>query len=137
MESPFEKTKTFAFYLEPVLNTFDKNYMHIITLNVMPPGPIADMVFSMHLEKVSDFKDGFPRSCQYVLMRYPRRGSLRNPDEFMGADDIPSLIGYLHGRGYSVDTNISKLMMKGGLLGGASQGIGGNRRLICMASYVV
>ena len=36
MDSPFEKTKTFAFYLEPVLNTFDKNYMHIITLECPP-----------------------------------------------------------------------------------------------------
>jgi hypothetical protein len=57
----------------------------------------------------------------------------------MGADDIPSIIGYLRTNGYSIDTETTKMMNKSRvLIGGVSDTrFSGDRKMICMFSYSV
>ena len=145
MESPFATANSsVVLYLEPYLNTFFKSYQNIITLSSMPSGPLSNLVSTISSPKLSPFHDHSPfssPSCTYVLMRYPCSGagasgrhSAKNPDYFMGADDIPSVFSYLQSNGYSVDTNTTNMLQNGRVVvGGVSdKRFSGNRRMIAM-----
>jgi len=149
MESPFAKHgsgSTFVLYLEPILNPYLKSYQNIITVDRMPYGALADMVTMVNLPKLSPFQEagfGFGRSlngsCVHVLLRYPKNAcgfNWKNSDIFMGADDIPSVLGYLRANGYVVDTDLTKLMFKSRVeVGGVSERrFSGDRKVICFVS---
>jgi hypothetical protein len=140
MESPFAKTVAVAFYLEPILNTHYQTYQNVITLSQVPTGPLRDLVWLYAPPKLSAFQEHgsmHRASCLPVLVRYPTgssAASIKNTDYFMGADDIPSLLGYLSANGYVVDTKLSKLVQP--MVGGASSHrLSGNRQMICWATY--
>jgi hypothetical protein len=110
-------------------------------MNQVPPGPLRDLVWLYSPPKLSAFQEhsSLPNraSCLPVLVRYPTgssAASIKNTDYFMGAEDIPSLLGYLAANGYVVDTKLSKLVQP--MVGGASsQRLSGNRQMICWAMY--
>ena len=155
MESPFEKHgqgSTFVLYLEPILNPYFKAYQNVVTLDRMPAGPISDMVSLVNLPKLSPFQEagvfygnnigrGLAGSCVHVLLRYPKNAcgfNWKNTDIFMGADDIPSVLGYLRANGYNIDTDITKMMFKSRIeVGGVSESrFSGDRRVICFVSKI-
>ena len=154
MESPFKKqNSTIVMYLEPFLNSYTKNYQNIITLSDMPDGPLANMVTMISSPKLSPFQylnnGNNVNNCIYVLLRYPKQscgfgggggnGGIKHPDFFMGADDIPSIFGYLRTNSYSIDIETTKMMNKSRvLIGGVSDTrFSGDRKMICMFSYSV
>uniref|UniRef100_A0A6C0LAL0 Uncharacterized protein n=1 Tax=viral metagenome TaxID=1070528 RepID=A0A6C0LAL0_9ZZZZ len=151
MESPFAKHgqgsgSTFVLYLEPIMNPYFKSYQNVITLDRMPDGPLADMVTMVNLPKLSPFQEagnGFGRgmggSCIHVLLRYRKSSGLfswKNSDIFMGTDDIPSVLGYLKANGYTIDTDLTKMMFKSRVeVGGISdKRFSGDRKVICFVS---
>ena len=153
MESPFRSQgSTFVLYLEPVLNTYYKTYQNIITLSMMPSGPLADMVTMIQLPKLSPFQEMGVFSdpmlsrglgCMYVLLRYPKSvcgisGNIgKNNDYFMGADDIPSVLSYLKTNGYQIDISLTKMLFQGPVkIGGISEfRFSGERKMICFATF--
>jgi hypothetical protein len=153
MESPFASANSgFTLYLEPVLNTYYKTYQNIITVNIIPNGPLESMVSAISTSKLSPFQQpgsfslpiiGRGHNCTFVLLRYPKaqcgggRPSFKNKDYFMGADDIQSVISYLQNNGYTIDTDITRMLHKSRIIvGGVSETrLSGDRRMICMARY--
>jgi hypothetical protein len=152
MESPFAKHgigSTFVLYLEPILNPYWKTYQNVITLDRMPSGVLADMVYLVDLPRLSPFQEagvfssvalgrsGLGGSCVHLLLRYPKSCfSWKNTDIFMGADDIPSVLGYLRANGYTIDTDLTKMMFKSRVeVGGVSdRRFSGDRKVICFVS---
>jgi hypothetical protein len=157
MESPFAKYGegcgggTFVLYLEPILNPYYRTYQNVITLDRMPTGPLADMVGLIQLPKLSPFQEAgvfsspnygrglLGGSCVYVLLRYPKCVGGFNwkiTDAFMGADDIPSVLGYLKANGYTIDMELTKMMLKSKIdVGGVSERrFSGNRKVICFVN---
>jgi len=156
MESPFSKFgsgygSTFVLYLEPILNPFFKAYQNVITLDRMPSGVLADMVTMVNLPKLSPFQEagvfsspnfgrgGLGGSCVNVLLRYPKKAcgfNWKNTDVFMGADDIPSVLGYLRSNGYTLDTDLTKMMFKSRVEvgGGSDRRFSGDRKVICFVN---
>ena len=64
-------------------------------------------------------------------------GSQKQSNYYMGQDDIPSIIAYLQANGYTIDTEITKLMNKSGLMNGLTeQRISGERQLICIITWI-
>lgn len=144
MQSPFLNSNTIVFYLEPILNPIYKTYQQIITLDSIPPGPLADMVTSIQVPKLSKFQQFnslMPaKNCVYALVRYPKHSysaNFKNTESFMSTDDIPSLFSYLSTNGYTIQENLTDLMYKSKInLGGvASSRLSGNRKMICFAVY--
>ena len=155
MESPFAKHgagSTFVLYLEPILNPYFKSYQNVITLDQMPSGPLADMVTTVDLPRLSSFQEAgvfsspnYGRAlggcCVHVLLRYRKSSGLfswKNTDIFMGADDIPSVLGYLRCNGYTVDTELTKMIFESRVeVGGVSEKrFSGDRKVICFVSGV-
>jgi hypothetical protein len=144
MDSPFAASNTsFVMYLEPILNNYYKTYQNIITVNVIPLGPIKQLITQVSLPKLSPFKQlgpfGRPHNCTNALLRYPTGiRHPQSPDYFMTADDIPSVISYLQDNGYSIENKVTNMLFKSRVtIGGVSDtGMSGDRRMICMARYM-
>jgi len=149
MESPFSQNSTFVLYLEPVYNSFLQTYQNIITLNVMPQGPLRNMVTHCQFPKLSPFQEPNATfdpmmNCVYVLLRFPVSqigsgyGAFKHASNLMGADDIPSVFSYLQSQGYKVDTSLTSMLQDGRVIvGGVSdKRYSGNRKMIAMVSYL-
>jgi hypothetical protein len=154
-ESPFYpsggESGTFVLYLEPILNPYYQSYQNIITLNVMPPGPLCEMVTMINVPKLSPFQAAAAyaspfytgENCIFVLLRYKRSkiggvgsGAFKNAESFMGADDIPAVFSYLLKKGYTIDTSLSKMMYQSRVeIGGVSDSrLSGDRKMIAMVT---
>jgi hypothetical protein len=151
MESPFypstasTNSGSFTLYLEPILDSYSQTYRQVITLSCMPPGPLAAMVKTMSLPKLSPFvsyldqRSEFGFGCSFVLMRYPNGShhSLKNTSSYMYSEDIPAVFSYLTNNGYTIDNSVTKMMNGSRVLVGNGNGNGnGDKRLICFASFV-
>ena len=121
MDSPFaNKNNTFiVLYLEPYLNTYYKTYQNIITLSGRPVGPLSDFVTTLSYPKLSPFQESgqmlSPNStCLHGLIRYPNNNNytVKNSDYFLGSDDIPNLFSFLLDNGYSIESNLTKMLYK-------------------------
>ena len=144
MQSPFsspESGTTFVLYLEPILNSYSNTYQNVITLSGMPCGPLSDMVTMISTKKLSPFQESPTNgnSCTFVLLRYPKNvcgvgSSIKNPDFYMGIDDIPSVLSYLQTHGYTVDTKLTKMLAESRItMGGLSDTrISADRKMICI-----
>ena len=140
VESPFDKyagKKSVILYLEPVLNTYYQQYVNILTLSGLPSGPLRELVYTIQTPRLSPFQQCDWMSCDsciFVLGRYPGvKPTMNHMNTFMTSDDIPSVISYLREHGYIVDTNITEMLQKSGVIGGSSP-CRGNRKMICMFS---
>lgn len=149
MDSPFDKYKgnTVSLFLESIVNTYYKTYQQVITLSDIPKGPLNEMVSTISTVKLSQFQflpitTNNPSNCINVLCRYKTKNQQRNFSQkqsnyYMGQDDIPSIIAYLQANGYTIDTEITKLMNKSGLMNGLTeQRISGERQLICIITWI-
>ena len=148
MASPFDSNvpnRSIVMYLEPILNSFYQTYQNIITLSAVPQGPIQSMVSPFNPPKLSEFQQVSPFSrggfnCVYVLWRYPTGSSSRSgktTDNFMTADDIPSVFSYLTANGYTIDTSLTKMLAQSRIdVGGPSTSrLSGDRKMVCMFSW--
>lgn len=154
-ESPFSNSGqagSFVLYLEPILNTYWQSYQNVITLDHSPPGPLGRMVTTISASKLSPFQSASVyaspfyngSNCIHVLLRYPvsRIGGVgswafKNSDNFMGADDIPSVLSYLQTHGYKVEVGLSRMLFDSPVTIGSvsDKQFSGNRRMIAMVSY--
>lgn len=147
--SPFTSTgSSFSLYLEPMLNSYWKSYMQVITLNTMPDGALHDLVMPVNFPKLSPFQEpgNSPfytgSNCVFCLMRYPvgaiggSGAAFRMGDAFMGADDIPSVLSFLEINGYNVQIALTNMLFEGEVpVGGVSESrLSGNRKLIAMVT---
>ena len=145
MESPFYPSTasmnggSFTLYLEPILDSYSQTYRQVITLSCMPPGPLASMVKTMSLPKLSTFvsytndRSEFGFGCSYILMRYPNSHSHKKGSEYMYSEDIPAVFSYLTNHGYTIDNSVTKMINGSRVLVGNSSG---DKRLICFVSYI-
>lgn len=125
-----------SFYLDNVLDSGSQTYYKVISLSVMPRGPLSNMVAVRRFPPLSEFQTASPwdthgSMCKYVLMRYPERGA-SSVSNLMSQEDIPSLLGYLMSNGYQVQTDLSRLIQDQGLHSGGGDF---SRKFICFASY--
>ena len=137
MESPFAtQSKTTTMYLEPYLNPYWKEYQNIITVNRIPNGPLRPMVRRINQTKMSEFQTPSVFSndtCLYALTRYPQQSSsIKDTNYFMTADDIPDVFSYLIANGYTIDTDLTKMMNKSEISMSGDNRYSGNRRMICI-----
>jgi hypothetical protein len=94
---------------------FGCEYDNIITINLLPRGPLAKIVRQINFSnaKLSDFT-GYENKCGYALLSL--RGACagicgdRKNHRLMTANEIPDLFSYLLSNGYKIDTSLTKMM---------------------------
>jgi hypothetical protein len=114
----------------------------------MPLGPLASMVKTMSLPKLSPF-DSYTNNrselgfgCSYILMRYSHPNSHSHSNkkgsDYMYSEDIPAVFSYLTNNGYTINNSITKMMNGSRILvgnGSSSSSSSNDKRLICFVSF--
>ncbi len=101
--------KTFTIFSQPYLDKINQCYLTLITLNTMPQGPLKDLVVSVRMPPLSEFKQPGPCSpiqlCALGL-RTPYRCGL------MTLDDLPELMSFLADNNYSFNKSVTKILQR-------------------------
>jgi hypothetical protein len=95
--------KTFLLSSETFLNRCNKNYHNIITLNLMPCGPLKKYVVKIRMPRLSQFECYGSDRCALALLSF-RTGRL------MSDDEIPDLFTFLLSNQYNIDTKLTNMM---------------------------
>ena len=105
MSSPFDtvSNKTFALYIETILEPVTHEYKSVVSLDIMPDGPISECVFQAKHQELSQFKYPYSTTCRYYLTKYP------STKTYMERDDIPKIYSYLEANGYTINTSLTRL----------------------------
>lgn len=102
----------FVLYSQPYLEqrSFDQCYKNIVTINVIPNGPLQRLVRRTRFPPLSEFKmngngnDNRNNLCGLALL------SLRNNETLMLVNEIPDLFSFLLAHGYKIDTSLTKMI---------------------------
>ena len=115
--------KTITLFSEPFLDTYNQCYKNIVTVNLLPQGPLSNFVRRINFPPLSKFKQ--PGLCSRVKMCGLALVSLENNDfgynyngccrasncsKLMVVDEIPNLFSFLLSNGYTIDTSITKML---------------------------
>ena len=123
-------SKTVSLFSRPFLDTFQKSYNNIVVLNMMPEGPLRELVGKVSFPNISEFQQS---SCATSRCGLALR-SFRNNHcgcHYMTTDEVPDLISYLMCNQYDVNTSITKMFNSSDIRFDNNVG----SKLICFISY--
>lgn len=135
--SPIYKAKTVSLFSQPFLDTYNQCYKNIVVVNLLPEGPLADIVRLVKFPPLSEFKQPGPcsplKQCGYALMSLGgcNMGCGKFGEDLMVVDEVPNLISYLVSNGYTVDTSITKMLNQSEIRFDTNTG----NKLICFITY--
>jgi len=98
---------TFLLTSQTFLNRCEEQYRNIITLNLVPNGPLGKCVVRLQMPRLSHFEcynEG--ERCALALRSFRSFG-------LMSDDEIPDLFSFLLANGYTIDTNLTNMMNAG------------------------
>ncbi len=135
-------SKTVVLYSEPYLDTYNQCYKNIVTINLMPQGPLAQYVIRIKNTPLSPFKQSTPcnpiNKCSLALTKSVINNgngcctNMKNSCNLMTVDDVPDLFSFLLERGYVVDTSLTKMMNASDIRFNTNN----QNKLICFLKYV-
>lgn len=132
---PMREAKTVSLFSQPYLDRINQCYKNIVTLNLPPQGPLAELVRFIQFPKLSEFKQDAPcnkiKQCGYALMSLDGCSINRCGDNLMTVDEVPTLISFLVSNGYTVDTSITKMFNQSEIRFDTNTG----NKLICFITY--
>ena len=113
MNHPKQAAKTVTLFSQPFLDTYNQCYKNIVTINLIPQGPLAQFVRKVQFPPLSQFKQ--PGPCSRINNCGLALTSLNNIcnkgcSGFMIVDEVPNLLSFLLSNGYSVNTSITKML---------------------------
>ena len=131
------EAKTVSLFSQPYLDTYNQCYKNIVVVNLLPQGPLRDIVRRVNFPPLSEFKQPGPctplKLCGYALTSLGgcNMGCGKNGENLMVVDEVPDLISYLVSNGYKVDTSITKMLNTSEIRFDANTG----NKLICVITY--
>ena len=145
-------SKTVSLFSQPYLDTYNQCYKNIVVINLMPQGPLAELVTRVKFEPLSEFKVSTPcnpyKQCGLALMsinnfnncmsnNYMSNNCMSNNCmsnkclDLMDVNEVPNLISFLVSNGYTVDTSITKMFNNSEIRFDTNTG----NKLICFVTY--
>ena len=132
---PMREAKTVSLFSQSYLDRINQCYKNIVTLNLPPQGPLAELVRFIQFPKLSEFKQDAPcnkiKQCGYALMSLDGCSINSCGDNLMTVDEVPTLISFLVSNGYTVDTSITKMLNQSEIRFDTNTG----NKLICFITY--
>jgi hypothetical protein len=134
MNYPNQSAKTVTLFSQPFLDTYNQCYKNIVTINLMPQGPLAQIVRRVQFPPLSPFKQPGPCSrinnCGLALAAL--NGSCnKNCSNLMVVDEIPDLMSYLLSNNYTINTSITKMLNTSDIRFQTENA----NKLICLVTY--
>lgn len=122
------KSKTILLSSQPYLDLYNQCYKNIVVTNLLPQGPLSQLVRQINFPPLSQFKQPGPcnpmKKCGLALL------SLDNTC-LMTVDDVPNLISFLVSNGYSIDTSITKMFNNSDIQFNTNN----ENKMICFVTY--
>lgn len=134
---PIQGSKTVSLFSQPYLDSYNQCYKNIVVVNLMPQGPLAELVRFVKFPRLSEFKTSTPcspiKDCGFALMSLDSCsiGCGKFGSDLMVVDEVPNLISYLVSNGYTVDTSITKMFNASDIRFDTNIG----NKLICFITY--
>jgi hypothetical protein len=131
------ESKTVSLFSQPYLDEYNKCYKNIVTVNLQPKGPLAELVKLVKFPPLSEFKQQSSsnklKQCGYALMTLDNlnTGCSKFGEDLMVVDEVPNLISFLITNGYSVDTSMTKMFNQSEIRFDTDLG----NKLICFVTY--
>ena len=108
-----QAAKTVTLFSQPFLDTYNQCYKNIVTINLIPQGPLAQLVRKVQFPPLSQFKQPGPCSrinnCGLALTALNNICN-KGCSGFMVVDEVPNLMSFLLSNGYSINTSITKML---------------------------
>jgi len=134
-----EEIIMYTLIVEPYYNTFTQCYQNIITINMLPKGPLRALVRRIQFNKLGPNYNysqcSNPRKCGLALVARDsvccRTGTRVGKwgDSWMTPDAIPDLFSFLSANGYVIDTSITNMMSLNDIK------MNNNQKILCFVSY--
>jgi len=109
-------TNAWIVYLEPIYDAKQKTYIKILTLSGMPDMPLSQYVRRLNTPKLSNLNRSYTESkCIYVIMKQldeQDQDYTPGDTEYMEANDIPRLFGYMVSNGYLIESGWTSILQK-------------------------
>jgi hypothetical protein len=109
---------------------YNQCYKNIVTINMMPEGPLKDFVIRLQYPRLSEFQVEGPcykiPKCGLALRSFSNNCCNNN---LMTPNDIPNLFSFLSANGYHIDTSLTHMM-------NTSDVKLTTERIICFVSYI-
>lgn len=92
-------------YSRPVLLPCN-SYLQCLTLDKLPPGPLARRVRQVRSLPLSEFQkhNQCPQTCVYLIEGHGCR-------DWLGPADLPDILGWMLERGYSMQPQLTKILI--------------------------
>ena len=101
--------ETYILSTQVYYDTINHCYTHIFTIDRSPSGALSNMTRTINTPKLSPFKENSPcctePKCTIALCRADTR-------ELLGIHEQPFLINFLLTNGYTINTELTKLLIK-------------------------
>jgi hypothetical protein len=117
MNHPNQASKTVTLFSQPYLDTYNQCYKNIVTVNLLPQGPLAQLVRKVQFPPLSQFKQPGPCSrinnCGLALTTLNSvfyNNLNKGCSGFMIVDEVPNLMSFLLSNGYDINTSITKML---------------------------
>ena len=122
---------TFTIIAQPYLDTYNKNYINILTVNVVPQGPLSQFVRRIQFPQLSPYhqkyqQNNYGNDCGLALVKI---GGYYTGNNLMTPNELPDLFSFLTSNGYQIETQLTNLMNQ------SEVKISDNRRVVCAATY--
>lgn len=113
---------TFTITSQPFYDQYNQCYKNIMTVNIIPQGPIKALVRRIQFPKLSPFKQSTPcnpiQNCGLALTSlslgygYQHATCYKNNSgcNLMTPDEMPELISFLLANGYQIETQITNML---------------------------
>ncbi len=105
-------------YLEPIYDAFSQTYIKILTVSDMPDMPLMQYVKRLRTSKLSNLNTTNTGSKYvYAIMKQldePMTNICQSESQtdYMEAEDIPRLFGYLVSNGYMIESGWTSILQK-------------------------
>ncbi len=132
-----QTAKTVTLFSQPFLDTYNQCYKNIVTINLMPQGPLAQLVRRVQFPPLSQFKQPGPCSrinnCGLALTTLDAFNNVchKNGSNLMIVDEVPNLMSFLLSNGYDINTSITKMLNNSDIRFETENA----NKLICVVTY--
>ena len=128
--------KTVTLFSQPYLDKFNQCYKNIVTINLVPQGPLAQFVRRVQFPPLSEFKQ--PGPCSHIkncgLALVSLNGDYlcaKNGSNLMIVDEVPDLMSFLMSNSYTIDTSLTKMFNTSDIRFQTENA----NKLICLVTY--
>ncbi len=117
---PYKPQKSYFISSQVFLENCNQNnngqaYKNIVTINIIPEGPLVSIVRRIQNRPLSKFQGYQTQNYNHNQRCLLALVSLKEPGRLMDINEVPDLCSFLSENGYRIETNITQMFNTGNI----------------------